>query len=186
MKIIYAVVIGVIIVISLTALLSCNRKAHTERTQTHEVTDQSKTVDSLNKVVKTWSDAYEELLKTTNSTGVVFESMPCDSAKIGGAGMPHVIIKPDGTKEFSGPIKSYKDDASKYQRTIFSMQGTIDSMNQLIKKDTAHHEASTETMVRTVKIVTYPIWLVILGPLFFLLWLNERFSIKKIPFITKK
>jgi hypothetical protein len=177
---------NLLIIVLICTLFSCNRKSQTQKSETHEVSNQSKTLDSLNRVIKTWSDSYEELLKTTNSTGVVFEKMPCDSGKIGGAGMPHIIIKPDGTKEFSGPIKSYKDDASKYQRTIFSMRGTIDSLNQIIKKDTSHHEASTKTLIRTVKVVTFPWWLIVGGLIFLALWINERFNLFKIPFLTKK
>lgn len=186
MKVFYIFFAGVIIVIALTALCSCNRKLHTENTETHQVDDSGHISDSLIRVIKTWSDSYEELLKTTNSTGVVFESIPCDSAKVGGSGMPHILIKPDGTKEFSGPIKSYKDDATKLQHTIFSMQGTIDSLNRLQKKDTTHHEASAVVVVRNVKTSFTPLWVwLALGAAIFF-WINERFNVFKIPFLTKK
>jgi hypothetical protein len=172
-------------IVLICTLFSCNRKSQTQKSETHELSNQSKTVDSLNRVIKTWSDSYEELLKTTNSTGVVFEKIPCDSG-MNITTMPHIIIKPDGTKEFSGPIKSYKDDASKYHKTIFSMQGTIDSLNRVIKQNSSHKEVITKTLVKTVKFVTFPWWLIVGGLIFLALWINERFNLFKIPFLTKK
>lgn len=186
MKPFYVFFAGVILLIVLTALLSCNRKLHTEKTETHEVNDQSHIVDSLTKVVKTWSDAYEELLKTTNSTGVVFESIPCDTSKNETANIPHVIIKPDGTKEFSGPIKSYKDDQSTYKKIADVRKFVIDSMNRLQKKDTSHHEASSVVVLKTVKTTYIPLWIWIILIVAGLLWLNERFRFVTIPFLTKK
>lgn len=177
------------IVLICTLLFSCTRKLHTEKTVDTSSATQAHKIDSISQVNKTLSEAYEELLKVTNSTGVVFESIPCDSAKIGGSGMPHVInkvtVSPDGTKTFEGNIKSYKDDATKYQRTIFSMQETIDSLNSVIKSDTSHHEQSHTEIIRTVKSTFIPIWLWIVLAIVGALWLNERLSIFKIPFITR-
>lgn len=170
-------------------LISCNRKLHTEKSETKSSDTKVINVDSVIQVNKTLSEAYEELLKTTNSTGVVFESMPCDSAKIGGAGMPHVINKitvaPDGTKTFEGAIKSYKDDAAAYQRAIFTLHGTIDSLARLVKTDTSHHEQSHIEIVRTVKTSFIPLWMWIVLAIVGILWINERFSLFKIPFITR-
>lgn len=168
-------------------LFSCNRKLHTEKTETKSSDTKVINVDSLIEVNKTLSQAYEELLKTTNSTGVVFESQPCDTVRI--PGKPSVInkitVSPDGTKTFEGNIKSYKDDNTKLQQRIFSQQETIDSLRQLSKKDTTHHEQSHIETIRTVKVVTFPWWLIAAGIIFFLLWINERFSLFKIPFITR-
>ena len=172
-------------IVLICTLFSCTRKVQTQKTQTSSSDTRIVNTDSIIEVNKTLSQAYEELLKTTNSTGVVFETIPCDSAKIGGSGLPHIIIRSDGSKEFSGPIKSYKDDASKYQRTIFSMQETIDSLRQLVKTDTTHHEQSAIAVTRTVKSTFIPIWLWIVLAIVGALWLNERFSIFKIPFITR-
>lgn len=170
-------------------LISCNRKLHSEKTENKSSDTKVVNVDSIIQVNKTLSEAYEELLKTTNSTGVVFESIPCDSAKIGGSGMPHVINKvtvaPDGTKTFEGNIKSYKDDISTYQRTILSLHSTIDSLARLIRSDTSHHEQSTVTVVRTVKSTFIPLWMWVILIIVGVLWINERFSLFRIPFITR-
>lgn len=171
-------------------LLSCNRKLHTEKTETKSSDTHVVNTDSIIQVNKTLSEAYEELLKTTNSTGVVFESIPCDSGRIGGAGMPHLVNKitvaPDGTKTFEGAIKSYKDDVTKFQQRIFAQQETIDSLNQLVKKDTTHHEQSAVVVVRNVKTSFTPLWVwLALGAAIFL-WLNERFRFINIPFLTRK
>lgn len=164
------------------ALFSCNRKLHTEKTQTSSSDTHVINTDSIIQVNKTLSEAYEELLKTTNSTGVVFESHPCDTiTKV----VNRIIVAPDGTKTFEGNIKSYKEDAKIYQRTIFSMKETIDSLRQLTKKDTSHHEQSAVVVVRNVRSTFIPWWLITAGILLGLLWLNERFSIVKIPFITR-
>lgn len=184
MKPIYIFFSGVVILIILTALLSCHTRV--QKSETRLVDDHSSTVDSLNKVIKTWSDSYEELLKSASSTGVVFETSPCDSGKVGGAGMPHVIIRPDGTKEFSGPIKSYKDDQTLSSKISQARQLIIDSMNSLHKTDTTHHEATTKTLSRTVKVTVFPWWLIVGALVFTALWLNERFNLFKIPFLTKK
>lgn len=186
-----------IILVMTVALLSCNRKLHTEKTETHEVEDKSSTVDSLNRIIKTWANAYEELLKTTNSTGVVFESIPCDSSlipcdstyrwanRISGPSNK-ITISPDGTKIFEGRIKSYRDDATKLESKIFSMQGTIDSLNQLVKKDTTHHEQSAVVVVRRVKTSFTPlaIWVLLIAG--WLMWANERFKFITIPFLNRK
>lgn len=182
-------ILGFIFIIILIAT-SCTRKVHTEKTQTSSSDTQAHYIDSVNQVNRTLSEAYEELLKTTNSTGVVFERDPCDTVyKVAGSTMPRVInkvtVSPDGTKTFEGNIKSYKDDATKYQRTIFSMQETIDSLNSLVKKDASHHEQSAVVVVRSVKTVSLPWYLIAGGILFFILWINERFSLFKIPFITR-
>lgn len=172
-------------------LFSCSRKVHTQRTETSSSDTQAHYIDSVKLVNKTLSEAYEELLKTSNSTGVVFESQPCDTVlKVAGATMPRVvnriIVAPDGTKTFEGNIKSYKDDATKYQRTIFSMQETIDSLSQLIKKDTSHHEQSSVVVVRNVRSTFIPIWMWALLIIAGALWLNERFRFITIPFLNRK
>lgn len=177
------ILVYVLIIVLLAT--SCTRKVHTEKTQTSSSDTQAKYIDSINQVNRTLSEAYEELLKTSNSTGVVFESVPCDTGRIGGAGMPHVIIRPDGTKEFSGPIKSYKDDAKLYQRTIFSMKATIDSLSSLVKKDTSHKEQSSVVGVRNVRSTFIPVWMWVILAIVGLLWINERFSLFKIPFLTR-
>lgn len=173
---------NLLIFITLVIAVSCNRKLHTEKTETHEVTDKSSTVDSLNRIIKTWANAYEELLKTTNSTGVVFESIPCDTVtKI----INKITVAPDGTKTFEGNIKSYKDDKTLESKISAARQWAIDSMSRLVKKDTTHHEQSAVVVVRTVKSSFIPLWMWIVLGIVGLLWINERFSIFKIPFITR-
>lgn len=176
------------IVLICTLLFSCTRKLHTEKTVDTSSDSQAHKIDSISQVNKTLSEAYEELLKVTNSTGVVFESVPCDSAKIGGAGMPHVInkvtVSPDGTKTFEGNIKSYKDDKTLDSKISAARKQVIDSLNSLVKSDSSHHEQSHIETIRTVKSTFIPIWLWIVLAIVGALWLNERFSIFKIPFIT--
>lgn len=177
---------NLLIFITLVIAVSCNRKLHTEKTETHEVTDKSSTVDSLNRIIKTWANAYEELLKTTNSTGVVFESIPCDTVKTGKQNVPNKItVSPDGTKTFEGNIKSYKDDKTLESKISAARQWAIDSMSRLVKKDTTHHEQSAVVVVRTVKSSFIPLWMWIVLGIVGLLWLNERLSLFKIPFITR-
>lgn len=172
-----------IVLVMTVALLSCNRKLHTEKTETHEVEDKSSTVDSLNRIIKTWANAYEELLKTTNSTGVVFESQPCDTVtKI----INKITVAPDGTKTFEGNIKSYKDDKTLESKISAARQWAIDSMSRLVKKDTTHHEQSAVVVVRTVKTSFTPlaIWVLLIAG--WLMWANERFKFITIPFLNRK
>lgn len=178
---------NLLIIVILVIGFSCTRKVHTEKVEDWSAKMQMQYIDSINQVNRTLSEAYEELLKTTNSTGVVFESQPCDTVRIPGKPPPtnKITVAPDGTKTFEGNIKSYKDDATRYQRTIFSMQQTIDSLNSLVKKDTSHHEQSTVVVIRKVKTTSMPWYLIAAGILFFVLWLNERFSLFKIPVITR-
>lgn len=183
----------ILLALSAMLMLSCTRKLHTQKTVDTSSDTQAHYIDSVSQVNKTLSEAYEELLKTTNSTGVVFETGPCDTVtRVAGATMPRVInrivVSPDGTKTFEGNIKSYKDDITTYQRTILSLHSTIDSLARMIKSDTSHHEQSHIETVKTVKVSSTPLWLWIgffLGIVFFILWINERFSIFKIPFITR-
>ena len=175
-------------IVLICTLFSCTRKVQTHKTQTSSSDTKVINTDSLNEVIKTLSEAYEELLKTTNSTGVVFETIPCDTAKISGSELRPVnkiTVSPNGTKTFEGNIRSYKDDASNYQRTILSLHSTIDSLARLIKTDTSHHEQSAIVVTKTVKSTFIPIWLWIVLAIVGALWLNERFSIFRIPFITR-
>jgi hypothetical protein len=182
MKIILTVIAGIVLIFIALFLFSCNRKVHTEKTEDGSSDTQMHYIDSINQVNRTLSEAYEELLKTTNSTGVVFESQPCDTVtKV----VNKIIVAPDGTKTFEGNIKSYKDDATKLQSKIFSLQETNDSLMRVSKKDTSHHEQSSVVVVRNVKTTSIPWYLIAAGIIFFLLWLNERFSLFKIPFITR-
>jgi hypothetical protein len=174
------------IILLFCILFSCTRKVHTEKTQTSSSDTRVVNSDSIIAVNKTLSEAYEELLKTTNSTGVVFESQPCDTAKIGAAGVPRVTIKPDGTKEFSGPIVRYNDNSQFIAKIIKRYDQIIDSMSRVTKKDTSHHEQSAVVVVRNVKSTFIPVWIWIVMAVVGLLWINERFNIVKIPFITKK
>jgi hypothetical protein len=171
-----------IILITLVIAVGCTRKVHTEKTQTSSSDTRVVNSDSIISVNRTLSEAYEELLKTTNSTGVVFESQPCDTiTKI----VNRIIVAPDGTKTFEGNIKSYKDDATKLQSRIFSQQETIDSLMRVTKKDTSHHEQSAVVVVRNVKSTFIPFWLWIVLAIVGLLWINERFSLFKIPILTR-
>lgn len=163
-------------------LFSCTRKVHIEKTQTSSSDTQMHYIDSINQVNRTLSEAYEELLKTTNSTGVVFESQPCDTiTKI----VNKIIVAPDGTKTFQGNIKSYKDDATKLQSKIFSQQETIDSLKRVTIKDTSHHEQSAVVVVRDVRSTFIPVWMWVIMAIVGALWINERFSLFKIPIITR-
>lgn len=170
-------------------IFSCTRKVHTEKTEDRSRDAQMHYIDSINKVNRTLSEAYEELLKTTNSTGVVFESIPCDTSKIVGS-VPRVpnkiTVSPDGTKTFEGNIKSYKDDATRLHKRIFEQQETIDSLNSLVKKDASHHEQSAVVVVRNVKSTFIPVWMWIVLAIVGVLWINERFKLFNIPFLTRK
>jgi hypothetical protein len=95
MRIIYSVWIGFVIIVIALFLFGCTRKVHTEKTQTSSSDTRVVNSDSIIAVNKTLSEAYEELLKTTNSTGVVFESIPCDTAKIAGS-VPKPVNKITG------------------------------------------------------------------------------------------
>jgi hypothetical protein len=171
-------------------LFSCNRKAHTERTEKHEVNIEGHLSDSLKRVIKTLSEAYESLLQSTSSTDVVFSCPPCDSNKVSAAGMPHIInevkINADGSKEFKGNISGYKENATLTQKINQARQSIIDSMSRIVKRDTIYQKAQTITSVRTVKTVVFPWYLVVGFALFGALWINERFNLFKIPFLTKK
>jgi hypothetical protein len=171
-----------LILITLVIAVGCTRKVHTEKTQTSSSDTQMHYIDSINHVNRTLSEAYEELLKTTNSTGVVFESQPCDTiTKV----VNRIIVAPDGTKTFEGNIKSYKDDATKLESRIFALEETNDSLRRVTKKDISHHEQSSVVVVRNVKSTFIPVWIWILLAIVGLLWINERFSLFKIPFLTR-
>lgn len=176
------------IVLLSVILFSCTRKVHTEKTQTSSSDSQMRYIDSINQVNRTLSEAYEELLKTTNSTGVVFETQPCDTIRIPGkpAVSNKITVSPDGTKTFEGNIKSYKDDATKLQSRIFSMHETIDSLKRVTIKDTSHHEQSAVVVVRNVKSTFIPVWMWIILGIVGALWINERFRLLYIPFLTRK
>lgn len=172
-----------LISITLVIAVGCTRKVHTEKTEDRSSDTQMHYMDSINRVNRTLYEAYEELLKTTNSTGVVFESQPCDTVtKV----VNRIIVAPDGTKTFEGNIKSYKDDATKLQSRIFSMQETIDSLNRRTTKDTSRHEQSAVVVVRNVKTTSAPLMLWIFCIAGWAIWINERFRLLRIPFLTRK
>lgn len=190
MRVIYSVFIGFLIIIAAVALFSCNRKINLQQTKVTVDSSYIHKYDSTVEVNKTLSEAYESLLQTTNSTDVVFECPPCDSGKIGGSGMPHVISKitvdSKGNKVFEGAIKSYREAASVMERKYFSLTQSYDSLAAKKTELENNYSKLQEQKSKVVKSTFIPIWLWIVLVIAGLLWLNERFSIVKIPFLTKK
>ncbi len=172
-----------ILILFTILLFSCNRKLHTERTVTNESDTRIVNTDSLNEVIRTYREAYESLFNSQSGTEVTFNCP--DTGKVGGSGMPHVIIRPDGTKEFTG-VSSFRDNASVTQRISSLREHLIDSMSRLLRTDTSHHEASAVVVVRDVKTSFTPIWVWCLLLLFAALWLNERFGFVKVPLLTRR
>lgn len=170
-------------------VISCNRKMNL---QTNKVSVDSTIYhkyDSVVEVNKTQSEAYESLLQTANSTGVVFESTPCDTGKIGGSGMPHVINKitvaPDGTKTFEGNIKSFNDNQVKHEEKRETKVNEYKELQERHNQLISSYAKEVSTKDKRVKNTGLPWWLIACGIIFFLLWANERFSVFKIPIITR-
>lgn len=133
-----------ILIISVILLFSCNRKSVVQSSIVRNDSTLIHINDSLIEVNHTLSQAYEEMIKTYSETGVVFDTRPVvDTASLttggwstdippvrfGGSFMPHIIIRPDGTKEFSGPIKAYNDKSATEQRRYYELTAKYDSLN---------------------------------------------------------
>lgn len=100
-----------ILIVSLVAM-SCNRKLHTTVTTDTASAQLQHENDSLREISRTLSRAYEDLFRTSSETGVVFDTRPCDTIVRTVEG-PRIIIRPDGTKEITGPIRSFKQAETK-------------------------------------------------------------------------
>lgn len=113
-----------ILILSLVAM-SCNRKLHTTVTTDSISAELQHENDSLREVSRTLSRAYEDLFRTSSETGVIFDTKPCDTivrtveAATGlksnehSRSTPRIIIRPDGTKEITGPIKRFNQVETK-------------------------------------------------------------------------
>lgn len=180
MKIIYAVFGGVIVIIIAVLLFGCNRKLHTEKTETHNATGESHAVDSLTKVVKTLSEAYESLLQSTSSSEIIVHTDTVIKV------ISEVTVNPDGSKTVKGGTITYRDNTATSQRLTMLRQQVIDSMNHLVRKDTVYMKSDNIETIKTVKTTSTPLllWLVVVA--LACLWINERFTLFKIPFLTKK
>jgi hypothetical protein len=176
-----------LILITLVIAVGCNRKVNIQTSRTEVDSSMARKVDSITQVNKTLSEAYESLLQTSNSTGVVFESIPCDTIRIPGAPriINRVIVSPDGTKTFEGAIKSYKDESASWQRWAYQWKSSYDSLSLLTDSLALDYKKLQEQKSKVVKVVTIPWWLIVGGLIFLALWINERFDLFKIPFLTK-
>lgn len=190
MRVIYSVWIGFVIIMLALALFSCNRKMQTHWIKTGVDSSYLRKYDSTVDVNKTLSEAYESLLQTTNSTDVVFECPPCDSGKVSAQGMPHIInrvtVDSKGNKVFEGSIKSYREAASVMEKRYYSLTQSYDSLAAKKSELENNYSKLEEKKNKVVKSTFIPIWLWIVLIIAGLLWLNERFSIIKLPFLTKK
>jgi hypothetical protein len=191
MRVIWTVVAGVVIIFIALALFSCNRKMNFQQTKVTVDSSYKHKYDSTIEVNKTLSEAYESLLQSTSNSDVVFETTPCpDSGKIGGAGLPHiinrVIIDKEGNKTYEGQIKSFRESASVMERKYYSLTQSYDSLNAKKIELENNYSKLQEQKNKVVTVKVFPWYWAVFCFLFVFLWLNERFSLIKIPFLTKK
>lgn len=192
MKLLSCICAGVVIVILALFLFGCSRKVQIQTATTKIDSTSIHKIDSLTEVNHTLSQAYESLLATNNNTDVVFECPPCDSnGHVSAAGMPHVfnriIVDSKGNKTFEGAIKSYREAASSIEKKLFTLNESYDSLshhNDSLAKDNKFlHEELTKKSTTRAATLPIIIWIGLIA--FGLLWINERFQIFRIPFVTK-
>lgn len=191
MRVIYSVWIGFAIIILALFLFSCNRKVNLQQSKVTIDSSYRHKYDSTVDVNKTLSEAYESLLQSSSNSDVEFETTPCpDSGKIGGSGLPHIInrvtIDSKGNKIYEGQIKSFRESASVMERKYYSLTQSYDSLAAKKTELENNYSKLQEQKSKVVKSTFIPVWLCIVLIISGLLWLNERFSIVKIPFLTKK
>lgn len=171
-------------------LFSCTRKMNLQQSTTIVDSSYKHKYDSTTEIIKTLSQAYESLLQSTSNSDVVFETTPCDSGKVSAQGMPHIInkvtIDSKGNKVYEGQIKSFRESASIMERKYYTLTQSYDSLAAKKTELENNYSKLQETKSKVVKSTFIPIWLWIVLVIAGLLWLNERFSIVKIPFLTKK
>jgi len=171
-------------------LFSCTRKMNLQQSKTIVDSSYKHKYDSTTEIIKTLSQAYESLLQSTSNSDVVFETTPCDSGRIGGSGLPHIInkvtIDSKGNKTYEGQIKSFRESASVMETKYYSLTQSYDSLAAKKSELENNYTKLQETKSKVVKSTFIPIWLWIVLVIAGLLWINERFSIVKIPFLTKK
>lgn len=157
------------------SLFGCTRKLHTTRTQTSTDSTAVHRIDSLTEVISTLSEAYESLLQTSSTSEVTF-----DTTRIGGAGMPHIVIMPDGTREITGPVKSFKDNSTSLKREVATLKATNDSLRSVKRSHSTRviHDIRIVDRKVTSHVIPWWIWLVIV--LAGGLWAYERFVKKKL------
>lgn len=88
-----------------------------------------------------------------------------------------VKIFADGTKEYSGKLKSYKQSDEKKQEIINNLIRESDSLRDVLQQNNTTVAKVTETKTKEVEVVVFPwyFWLITGG--FALLWLNKQFKI---------
>ena len=88
-----------------------------------------------------------------------------------------VKVYADGTKEYSGKLKSYKQTDEKKQEIINSLIRETDSLKDMLQQNNTTVAKVTENKIVDKKVVVFPwyFWLITGG--FALLWLNKQFKI---------
>jgi hypothetical protein len=175
------------IVILICILLSCNRKVNLQQTKTIIDSTYKGKFDSTVEVIKTLSQAYESLLQSTSNSDVVFETTPCPDGK--GDTVTRIInrvtIDSKGNKVYEGQIKSFRESASVMEKKYYSLTQSYDSLAAKKAEVEKNYSLLQVEKKKVVKSTFIPIWLWIVLAIVGLLWINERFSIFQIPFITR-
>lgn len=88
-----------------------------------------------------------------------------------------VKIFADGSKEYSGKLKSYKQSDEKKQEIINNLIRESDSLRGILEQKNSIVAKVTETKKLEVEVIVFPwyFWLITGG--FALLWLNKQFKI---------
>lgn len=168
------------------ALIICLYSCHTSRETIKTVIQIDSTAyhkfDSLHSAYRLDSIAYENTISLLNQNAITFDCPPCDSSD-------KTVITFDSAgviRRIEGRVKSIKTQSDFNQKEAIHWKQLYDSLTHVERKDSVTVKTNIIYKDKIVKKQFIPWWIWVLLIIAGLLWLNERFNIVKIPFITKK
>jgi hypothetical protein len=170
----------------LLLIISCRSTRHIETTISRTDSLSAHRLDSAAAVNRLLIESYENLLQSKSATVVEFDTIYCPPVVGFPTEINRIKVRPDGSIEAEGRIKSVSASNESLQSTISSLRDSVSQLVRLVKTDTAAVSRETKATVKDVKRNGIPFrgWLII--GLLGLLWLNERFRFVVVPFLNRK
>jgi hypothetical protein len=167
-------------------LLSCRSTRHIETTLSRTDSTAAHRLDSAAAVNRLLMESYENLLQSKSATVVEFDTIYCPPVVGFPTEINRIKVRPDGSIEAEGRIRSVSASNESLQSTISSLRDSVSQLVRLAKSDTTAVSRETKATVKDVKRNGIPFrgWLII--GLLAALWLNERFRIYPVPILNRK
>lgn len=173
----------ILIIFSIVVLFSCRTTKEITKTEIRTDSTAVRKYDSLYRVYRLDSASFQNTLNLMNENFVTFECPAC------GDSSDNTVIEFDSLgfiKRVEGRVKSIKTQSDLNKRESYYWKTMYDSLTHVQRKDSVTVKKEIEIREKIVKKTFIPWWVYLVLAIAGILWINERFRIFKIPFITKK